>query len=402
MLILVLNSGSSSIKFQLLDMPSGDLVCSGLVERIGNPNARFQLKSPQREIEKTLDLPSHKKGLELVAEHLMDAELGILKPGMPIGAVGHRVVHGGKEYAATVQVTNEVKDKIRELAALAPLHNPNNLLGIEVSEALFPEAMQVAVFDTAFHQSLPERAYRYAIPESWYSEYGIQVYGFHGTSHKYVSEQTAAYLGLMPSRMVSIHLGNGCSITAVKDGRSIDHSLGFGPSNGLIMGTRSGDIDHAMIFYLTEELGYSAKEVNRILVNESGLYGLTGHRDLRDIQAAAENEDHMSQLALEMMVYRIKKYIGAYAAAMNGLDVLVFTAGIGENSSVVREGVCRDMEYLGIRLDPKSNEKPEAGIWEIQAKTSQVRILIVPTNEELEIARQTYELLLRKTENDLN
>jgi acetate kinase len=303
------------------------------------------------------------------------------------------VVHGGKFYSATVKISPEVKGKIRELASLAPLHNPNNLLGIEVSEELFPKAEQVAVFDTAFHQSIPEKAYRYAIPEVFYQEYGIRVYGFHGTSHKYVSEKAAEYLEKTPSRMITVHLGNGCSVTAVKDGKSIDHSLGFGPSNGLIMGTRSGDIDHSLIFYLTEKLGYAAEEVNRILVSESGMYGLTGFKDLRDIQQEASKGDSKCLLALDMMNYRIQKFIGAYAAIMNGLDVLVFTAGIGENSSLVRESVCRDMDYLGIKIHPERNQNPQPGICELQSEDSRVKILIIPTNEELEIARQTYRLL---------
>jgi acetate kinase len=393
MLILVLNSGSSSIKFQLLDMPSGELRCSGLVERIGSPIARFYLKTKDAEVDIKKGLADHKKGLAVIADSLMDPKLDLLQAGEQIRGVGHRVVHGGKVYSATVRVNKAVKDKIKELASLAPLHNPNNLLGIEVSEELFPEATQVAVFDTAFHQSIPEKAHRYAIPNLFYDKYGIRVYGFHGTSHKYVSEQVAEYLGKIPSRMITIHLGNGCSITAVKDGKSIDHSLGFGPSNGLIMGTRSGDIDHSLIFYLIEELGYSAKEVNQILVGESGMYGLSGFKDLRDIQKAAAKGDRKSLLALDMMNYRIQKFIGAYAAIMNGLNVLVFTAGIGENSALVREGVCRNMDYLGIKIDPDRNQNPQRGIWELQSDDSRIKILIVPTNEELEIARQTYRLL---------
>jgi acetate kinase len=392
MLILVLNSGSSSIKFQLLEMPSGVLVCSGLVERIGSVNAHFKLKAGGEEIHLEREIPDHQKGLELISGHLTDPRLNLLKEGAAIDAVGHRVVHGGKLYSRTVKVSRTVKEKIKELSSLAPLHNPNNLLGIEVSEELFPEAEQVAVFDTAFHQTIPEKAYRYAIPNSLYEDQHIRLYGFHGTSHKYVSERAAEYLGHTPSRMITIHLGNGCSVTAVKDGESMDHSLGFGPSNGLIMGTRSGDIDHALVFYLMEK-GYAAEELNRILVHESGMYGLTGMKDLRDIQAAAEKGDRQCSLALDMMAYRIRKYIGAYAAVLNGLDVLVFTAGIGENSALVRQQVCDEMDYLGLAIDPVRNENRKPGIREIQSGDSRVKILIVPTNEELEIARQTYDLL---------
>ncbi len=391
--ILVLNSGSSSIKFQLLDMPSGTLRASGLVERLGTPDSKISFRSSEVVFEQTRGLPSHKEGLGEIAKYLNDPKNAILGPGEEIQAVGHRVVHGGKAYSGTIEVTREVKDKIAELGSLAPLHNPNNLMGIEVAEQFFPNARQVAVFDTAFHQTMPEKAKRYAVPHKLYEDYAIQVYGFHGTSHQYVSRKAEAYLGAAIDRMITIHLGNGCSITAVKEGQSMDHSLGFGPSNGLIMGTRSGDIDHALIFYLIQQGGYTPEEVDEMLTRESGLLGLTGYHDLRDIQQAAEQGDRNCRLALEMKAYRIKKFIGAYAAAMNGLDVIVFTAGIGENSPLVREKVCLDMDYLGIVLDPEQNRSTHGGIREIQAPHSRVKILIVPTNEELEIARQAYALL---------
>ena len=391
--ILVLNSGSSSIKFQLLDMPSGDLIASGLVERLGTNATRVVFKASGVSHEQSCELPSHKEGLGEIAKFLKDPENSILHAGEEIKAVGHRVVHGGRSYSGTVAVSPAVKEKIKELGSLAPLHNPNNLLGIEVAEQLFPEATQVAVFDTAFHQAIPEKAKRYAIPNKLYKEHGIQVYGFHGTSHQYVSQEAEGHLGAPIGKMITIHLGNGCSMTAIKEGQSLDHSLGFGPSNGLIMGTRSGDIDHAMIFYLLKEAGYTPEEVDQMLTKESGLLGLTGYHDLRDILKAAGQGDWDCQLALEMKAYRIRKFIGAYTAAMNGLDVLVFTAGIGENSPQVREMACRDLDILGIQLDPNRNNSRDKGIREIHAPSSRVKILVIPTNEELQIARQTYRLL---------
>ena len=301
--------------------------------------------------------------------------------------------HGGRSFSETVVIDEAVKTEIAHLFSLAPLHNPPNLEGIKVAEEIFAHARQVAVFDTAFHQSMPARAYKYAIPNVFLEEHHIRVYGFHGTSHKYVSEKAAEYLGPACRKMITLHLGNGCSMTAIQDGRSVDHTLGFGPATGLIMGTRSGDLDHSVVFYLMEELGYSADEVNSMLQRKSGMLGLTGHNDLRDIQKKAEAGNADCQLALEMNAYRIKKYIGAYAAAMNGLDALVFTAGIGENSVHMRERICRDLDYLGIELNGENNRLARDGIREIQTDESKVKILIIPTNEELEIARQAFALV---------
>lgn len=393
--ILVLNSGSSSIKFQLLNMPSGDLIASGLVERLGTNATRVAFKASAATYEQSCELASHKEGLGEIAKFLKDPKNNILADGEEIKAVGHRVVHGGSTYSGTVAVNPDVKKIIKELGSLAPLHNPNNLLGIEVAEQLFPNAIQVAVFDTAFHQAIPDKAKRYAIPDILYEKHGIQVYGFHGTSHQYVAREAERYLGTPIGRMITIHLGNGCSMTAIKEGQSLDHSLGFGPSNGLIMGTRSGDIDHALIFYLVKEAGYTPEEIDQMLTKESGLLGLTGYHDLRDILKAAEQGDQNCRLALEMKAYRIKKFIGAYTAAMNGLDVLVFTAGIGENSPQVREMACRDLDVLGIQLDPDRNNSKDKGSREIHAPKSRVKIMVIPTNEELQIARQAYALLSR-------
>lgn len=393
MKILILNSGSSSIKYQLIDMPSENVLCRGLIERIGSKEAMLQYKTDKVTIDETLEINTHKQGLQHIATILVDSKKGIVRQANEIQVIGHRVVHGGTTFSAPTLVTPSVKDKIKELFTLAPLHNPHNWEGLDLAEEIFPEAKQVAVFDTAFHQTLPLKAKKYAIPNYFFEEHKIQVYGFHGISHQYVSKKTIDHLKKPISKIICIHLGNGCSMTAVLDGISVDHSLGFTPANGLIMGSRSGEIDHSIIFYLVETLGYEPKEVNRILLKDSGMMGLTGFNDLRDVQAASENGDTASDLALEMNAYRIKKYIGAYAAVMNGLDAIVFTAGIGENSSELRKRVCKGMEYLGLRIDEQENEIRKADIHELQTSDSPVKILVVPTNEELEIARQSFQLV---------
>ena len=391
MKILVLNSGSSSIKYQLFNMPEENVICSGLVERIGLNEAIIHYKSKNHKIDEITNIPNHKTGLEKIVSLLMDDKIGVIKSKSEIEAVGHRVVHGGSDFSKTTIIDESVKDQIKSLFSLAPLHNPPNYEGIIVSESFFPNAKQIAVFDTAFHQSIPEVAYKYAIPNKFLNEYKIRVYGFHGTSHKYVAER-AREVVQRSSKMITIHLGNGCSMTAVKDGKSIDHTLGFGPSTGLIMGSRSGDIDHAVIFYLVNNLGYDLNKVNTMLQKESGMLGLTGYSDLREIEAEASKGNQLCQLALEMNAYRIKKYIGAYTSVMNGLDVVVFTAGIGENSSLLRKMICSEMNYLGIQIDDEKNNVRAREIVDISAHDSKVKILVIPTNEELEIARQCYEL----------
>jgi len=328
----------------------------------------------------------------LLSKQLLDKETGIIKSSDAIDIVGHRVVHGGKHFSNTTEITQVVKEKIKALSSLAPLHNPANLEGIEVAEAIFPNAKQVAVFDTAFHQSIPEHAYKYAIPNEFLEKHNIRLYGFHGTSHKYVSEKAIEYLGKQNSKIITIHLGNGCSMTAIKNGKSIDHTLGFSPVNGLIMGTRSGDIDQSIIFHLAKKFNYSLDEINSLLQNKSGMLGLTGFSDLRDIQAGAEKGNKDCKLALQMNAYRIKKYIGSYAAIMNGLDAIVFTAGIGENSPEMRQRVCEDLDYLGIILDINKNQVRPDKLTVVSTDASKVKVLVIPTNEELEIAKQSMEL----------
>jgi len=393
MQVLVLNSGSSSLKFQLFSMPEQIILCSGLIERIGFKDAKFKFKTDKDTIEITEAIPNHKVGLERLAKQLLDKDTGIIKSTDAINIVGHRVVHGGKHFSNTTEITETVKEKIKALSSLAPLHNPPNLEGIGVAETIFPKAKQVAVFDTAFHQTIPNYAYKYAIPSDFSEKHNIRVYGFHGTSHKYVSEKAIAYLGKKNSKIITIHLGNGCSMTAIKDGKSIDHSLGFSPVSGLIMGTRSGDIDPSIIFYLAEKYDYSLTEINTLLQKKSGMLGLTGYSDLRDIEAQAKKGNKNCQLALEMNVYRIKKYIGSYTAVLNGLDAIVFTAGIGENSQFIRQHVCENLDFLGIELDVEKNNLISKRLKAIHTETSKVKILVIPTNEELEIAKQAVALL---------
>ncbi|WP_159017910.1 acetate/propionate family kinase [Algibacter sp. L3A6] len=392
MQVLVLNSGSSSLKFQLFSMPAETILCSGLIERIGMDDAKFIYKTEKDTIEHVTAIYNHKQGLELLSHQLLDSETGIIKSASDIDIVGHRVVQGGARFKETTEINQWAKDNIKDLFSLAPLHNPAHFEGIEVAEAIFPSAKQVAVFDTAFHQSIPEHAYRYAIPNNLLTEHKIRMYGFHGTSHKYVSEQAIHYLGQKESKIISIHLGNGCSITAIKNGKAVDHSMGLTPLDGLIMGTRSGDIDPSVIFHLANKLNYSLDEINTLLQKKSGMLGLTGFSDLREIETEAAKGNRDCLLALQMNTYRIKKYIGSYAAVLNGLDAIVFTAGIGENSELMRKMVCEDLDFLGINLDTEKNKERSKLLRAVNTIESKVKILIIPTNEELEIAKQSVQL----------
>ncbi|RAK65988.1 acetate/propionate family kinase [Hymenobacter edaphi] len=396
--IFVVNSGSSSIKYQLFRWPAEQPVCAGLVERLGLPDSVITHTvfgadaEPQRQ-QRTLALPDHAAGLREVVGLLTAAGTGVIQEPADIGVIGHRVVHGGEKFAATTLIDAAVKAEIKALFALAPLHNPANYLGIEVCEELFPAARQVAVFDTAFHQTLPEYAFRYALPAALYHEQGIRVYGFHGTSHQYVAGQVAAYLHKPDARLVTVHLGNGCSMAAVHAGRCLDTSMGFGPLSGLVMGTRSGDLDPSVIFYLTGQLGYSVDEVSALLNKQSGMLGLTGHSDMRDVGAAVAAGDPEATLALALYAYRIKKYLGAYAAVLGGLDAVVFTAGVGENDAAVRRLACAGLEFLGVQVDEARNTVRSRELREISPAGAAVKVLVVPTNEELEIARQCATLL---------
>ena len=397
MKIVVINSGSSSIKYQLIEMPDQKVICSGMVDRIGLETSNYTYVTDNVKVEETLPIASHKIGLEKIAKMLMDDEIGVIKSTKEIQAVGHRVVHGGSSFSAPTLITAEVKDEIRKLCEIAPLHNPAHLEGIIVAEEIFVEAKQIIVFDTAFHQTMPEVAYKYAIPNHFLTENKLRVYGFHGTSHKYVSEKAIEYLKSQNKpyqNIITVHLGNGCSITAVKDGKCIDTSMGFTPISGLIMGTRSGDIDASVLFYMMKELNYTVDELSTLLQKQSGMLGLTGFSDLREIEAKAGEGNKECQLALDMNAYRIRKYIGSYTAALNGLDAIVFTAGIGENSSLMRKLVCVDMEYFGLELDDAKNEIRSKEIREVNLPQSRAEILVIPTNEEIEIANQVHHLML--------
>lgn len=397
MKIVIINSGSSSIKYQLIEMPTQEVICSGMIDRIGLETSNFSYVTNTNKIEEILPIATHKIGLEKIARLLMDDKIGVIKSTKEIQAVGHRVVHGGSSFSAPTLITPEVKDEIRKLCEIAPLHNPAHLEGIIVAEEIFVEAKQIIVFDTAFHQTMPEVAYKYAIPTHFLTENKLRVYGFHGTSHKYVSEKAIEYLKSQNKpykNVITVHLGNGCSITAVKDGKCIDTSMGFTPISGLIMGTRSGDIDASVLFYMMKELNYTVDELSTLLNKQSGMLGLTGFSDLRDIQSNAAQGDRECQLALDMNAYRIKKFIGSYTAALNGLDAIIFTAGIGENSAYMRQLVCTDMEYFGLELDDDKNEIRSKEIREINLPQSKTKILVIPTNEEIEIANQVYDLLL--------
>lgn len=390
MKVLVINSGSSSIKFQLFKMPEKEVIASGLVEKIGLKNGEIHYNTQKKSVNIEMEISDHAVGLREVVNLLMSSASGVISNVDEIEMIGHRVVHGGKEFLNTVEINQDVIDRIKSLFNLAPLHNPPNHVGIVVAQDIFPNARQIAVFDTSFHQTIPEKAHTFAIPLKFRDEHDIRMYGFHGISHHYVSQKAIEYLHNPIAKLIVIHLGNGCSMTAIKDGKSIDHSLGFGPNQGLIMGTRSGDIDQAVIFYLMEKFNMGAQEVSNLLTKQSGMLGLTGDSDLRGIEERANIGDEIAQLALEMNTYRIKKYIGTYAAVLNGLDAIVFTAGIGENSELIRAKVCEDMSYFGIELDANKNSIRSKEIREISTEYSRTKVLVIPTNEELQIAKECF------------
>ena len=381
-------------------MPSQTPVCSGLVDRIGSDHAAITHKSyadgKEQVTNVELNKADHESCMLEVVKLLTRKDIGVIQSPEEVEVVGHRVVHGGESFTKTTVITPEVKLGIKKLIPLAPLHNPGHIQGIDVAEKIFTRAIEIAVFDTAFHQTIPEKAFRFAIPDSFYTDHSLRVYGFHGTSHKYVSEKAADYLNKKDAKIITIHLGNGCSMAAINGGVCIDTSMGLTPLDGLIMGTRCGNIDPSVIFYLVSQLGYMPDAVNTLFTKQSGMLGLTGHSDMRDIRKLIAEGDEPAKLAYEMYAYRIKKFIGAYAAALNGLDAIVFTAGVGENDALVRELACKDMEYFGIKLDADKNAARESGIREISLSDAATKILVIPTNEELEIALQCARLLQNK------
>lgn len=390
---MAINAGSSSLKFQLFDMPEEKVITKGIVERIGLEHAVFTIVVNGEKRTKELEIPNHEVAVQLLLHELTAHE--IIAELDEIVGVGHRVVHGGEDFSQSVLITDEVMDKISKLSDLAPLHNPANLTGILAFKQALPDVPAVAVFDTAFHQSMPESSYLYSLPYRYYTEYDIRKYGFHGTSHKYVSERAAELLGrpLEQLRLISCHLGNGASIAAIESGKSIDTSMGFTPLAGVTMGTRSGDIDPALIPFIMQKTEKSADEVLDVLNKQSGMLGVTGFSsDLRDIETAAEEGNDRAELALEIFANHIHKYIGSYAAKMYGVDAIIFTAGIGENSDVVRERVLRGLEFMGVYWDPALNKVRGREAF-INYPHSPVKVIIIPTNEEVMIARDTIELI---------
>ncbi len=400
MKILVINTGSSSIKYQLFNMDTQSVLCSGVVERIGEECGILTHKiikdngTSDKKIYEG-DIKDHVTGFKHIVDYLINDEFGVIKDSSEIDAVGHRVVHGGETFKAPTEIDDSVIDAIKQNVPLAPLHNPSNLTGIEVALSVFPESKQIAVFDTAFHQSIPDYAYIYAIPYSLYEEKRVRRYGFHGTSHAYVSETCAEYLGKPVDQLnlITVHLGNGGSMAAVKKGKCIDTTMGMTPLEGLVMGTRTGDVDPALPFFLASNMDMSMDDIDTLLNKESGLKGICGTNDMREVFKLRDEGNERAKLALDIYCYRTKKYIGAYYAALGSLDAIIFTAGIGEHSPDVRKFSCAGLENFGIKIDEDKNENYEDGIAEISTENSKVKVLIVPTNEELRIAQETKKLI---------
>lgn len=406
MKILVLNCGSSSIKYQLIDMANNaELLAKGLLERVGLKDSEFKHqprgKDPYMLIQ---DVEDHEAGIDLILKALLDKNHGVIESVNDIIAVGHRVAHGGENFSDSALITEEVKKNIEAVIELAPLHNPANLKGITSMQKLVPTVPQVAVFDTAFHQTIPQHAYMYALPYELYENDKIRRYGFHGTSHKYVFEKACDALFMRKDHVKAItcHLGNGASIAAIENGKSVDTSMGLTPVEGLIMGTRTGDLDLGALLYIMKKKGLDTDEANKLINKKSGMLGVSGvSYDMRDIENAAWKENNKrAQLALEMYTYRIKKYIGAYAAAMGGVDLIIFTGGIGENGSETREAVCKGLEHLGVMFDPAKNDGLRGKLEMISRHESRVKVMVVPTNEELVIAYDTLKIVTQYQENN--
>ena len=393
--VLVINCGSSSLKFQLINSESEAVLAKGLCERIGiDGRLTYQPAGGEKNVSEKA-MPTHTEAIQFVIDALTDADTGVVKSLDEIGAVGHRVVHGGEKFAKSVVVTPEVKAAIAECNDLAPLHNPANLIGIEACESLMPGTPQVVVFDTAFHQTMPEKAYMYGLPYEYYEKYKVRRYGFHGTSHSFVSKRVAEIVGkpYNATKTIVCHLGNGASVSAVLNGESVDTSMGLTPLEGLVMGTRSGDIDPAIMEFIAKKENLDIAGIMNVLNKKSGVEGVSGvSSDFRDIEAAAKAGNKRAELAIDVFAYRVAKYVGAYTAAMNGVDNIVFTAGIGENCALVRTKVCSYLGYLGITIDEEANGKRGEEII-ISTPDSKVKVLVVPTNEELAIARETVALV---------
>ena len=397
MKILVLNCGSSSVKYKLFDMDSSKVLGQGSVEKIGLSGSYLKLQTSSGErvlIEE--DFPEYTKSIQFIFKMLTESKYACIKSLKEIDAVGHRVVHGGEKFSKSVRINDEVLRMVNECIDLAPLHNPPNLQGIEAVSKLLPDLPQVAVFDTAFHQTMPAKAYMYGFPYEYYKKYGIRRYGFHGTSHRYVSRRACDILGVdyASQRIISAHIGNGGSVTAIRDGKSVENSMGLTPLEGLLMGTRTGDIDGGALTYLMEKENIGPRALNNILNKKSGILGVSGvSSDMRELTAAAKSGNKRAQLAFDMYNYMIKKYVGAYAAVLGGVDILIFTGGVGENQDETRQAICENMEYMGLLLDVEKNKLIRGKEAVISASESKVKAMVVPTNEELMIAMDTVEIL---------
>lgn len=397
MKVLVLNCGSSSIKYKLYDMTTEEVLGQGGIEKLGLKDSFLKFKLPNGE-KKTIEkfMPEHTVGVELILETLTNAEYGCIKSLNEIDAVGHRLVHGGEKFNTSVVITPEVIEKMQECTDLAPLHNPANLKGVAAITKILPNVPQVGVFDTAFHQTIPDYAYMYALPYEYYEKYGVRRYGFHGTSHRYVAKRTCEFFGLDYNncRIITCHLGGGGSVTAVKDGKSIDTSMGLTPVEGLVMGTRSGDVDLGAITYIMDKEKMDVAAVNNMINKKSGVLGVSGvSSDMRDILAAMAEGNKRADLAMNMFNYRLLKYIGAYMAVLGGVDVIAFTGGIGEKQNETRDYICRKLEYLGVKFDAALNDKVRGDEVEISTKDSKIRVAVIATDEELTIARDTMDLV---------
>lgn len=395
--VLVINCGSSSLKFQLINSESEKVLAKGLCERIGIDGSLTYQPAGGEKVKSDKAMPTHTEAIQFVIDALTDAETGVVKSLDEIGAVGHRVVHGGEKFASSVVITDEVKAAIEECNDLAPLHNPANLIGIEACESLMPGTPQVVVFDTAFHQTMPEKAYMYGLPYEYYEKYKVRRYGFHGTSHSFVSKRAAEVMGKSYDEVKTIvcHLGNGSSVSAVLNGKCVDTSMGLTPLEGLVMGTRSGDIDPAIMEFIAKKENLDIEGVMEVLNKKSGVFGISGglSSDFRDLTDAMNAGDKKAKIAMDVFSYRVAKYIGSYAAAMNGVDDIVFTAGIGENDDYVREEVCKYLGYLGVDFDSEVNTGLRGKEAELTKEGSKVKVFVIPTNEELAIARETLALV---------
>ncbi len=395
MIILVINCGSSSLKYQVIDMTDESLLCKGIAERIGIENAFIKHTKGDDTRVFNIEMKDHTAAFNNVLKAITDPECGVIKSKDEIGAIGHRVLHGGEKYACSILIDDDVIKAIEDCIPLGPLHNPANLMGIRACMELMPGKPNVAVFDTAFHQTMEEKTYMYPLPYEYYEKYHVRKYGFHGTSHRFVSKAAADYLGRDPKglKIVSCHLGSGASICAIEDGKCKDTSMGLTPLQGIMMCTRCGDIDPAAVTFIGQKEGLSYKEMDTIMNKKSGMLGVCGYSDARDVSAQIAEGNPRAKLAFDMYADRIKNYIGAYTAKMNGIDVLLFTAGVGENHVMLRSMICKDLEFFGIKLDEEKNK--DASNIDISASDSRVKILVIPTNEELMIARDTYEIITK-------